>query len=276
MKPHLSEHSPEKTIRRSPQGFTLVELLVVIAVLAILAALVMPAYNSVIRRADASKALSQIRIVAQCILAFSADNGGRLPEAFSWPVREKIYLKPDWVTGTIGEDWPDDMWVWALVNTQNLPLETFTNPRANKQLQAISLGPKLAYMLNQVPSMLESADNKAYFTSPARFARPARTILLSEFAFNEETKGNIPWSYCNYWPNWGLHHACLNEKMGIKKSHYAFMDGHVETLSPSETVGSDATGDKNTTRWMDPSMFPNNFFTDEAAFATYLRGLYLN
>ncbi|MFZ4682467.1 MAG: hypothetical protein ACOYMS_08190 [Terrimicrobiaceae bacterium] len=193
-----------------------------------------------------------------------------MPAAFSWPERFGTYEKPTWVAGTIGKDWSDDMWIWALVNTQNLPLEAFTSSQANKQLRALGYGPWPAFMLNQVPTLPE-ATNKAYFSTPAKFTRPAKTILLSQVAFSSRTIGNRPWTYCNYWGSWGIMHAVENQKLGITKAPYVFLDGHAETLAPGETLGSDATNDKDTTRWFDPSMFPNSWWADEAACAAHLR-----
>ena len=251
-------------------GFTLIELLVVIAILAVLAALGFGAYRSAIAKADASKSLSQMRGIAGALLSFSGENGGRLPSAFGWPNRFGAYEKPDWVAGTIGQDWANDMWIWALVNAQNLSLQAFTSPQTDKQLKSLGFGPYPAFMLNQVPALPE-ADNKSFFGSPARFTRPSKTILLSQVAFDSSTVGNRNNAFCNFWGDWGIIHAVVNEKLGIKRTPYIFMDGHAEMLTPSETLGSEATSDKNTTRWFDPSMFPNTFWSSEAACASALR-----
>ena len=117
---------------------------------------------------------------------------------------------------------------------------------------------------------MPEAVNKAYF-SLARFVRPAKTILLSQVAFDSDTVGNRKNAFCNFWGDWGILHAVANQKLGIPKSPYVFIDGHAEVLSPSETLGSEATNDKGTTRWFDPSMFPNTWWANEAACAAYLR-----
>jgi prepilin-type N-terminal cleavage/methylation domain-containing protein len=255
--------------RSTCRAFTLIELLSAIAIIGLLAGLLLPAYKATIVRADTSKSLSQMRGIGQAFLTFSAENGGTLPCAFGWPERFGIYEKPAWVAGTIGKDWGDDMWIWALVNSQSLSIQAFTSPQTDKQLKTLGFGPYPAFMLNQSPAMPEAV-NKAYFI-PARFVRPAKTILLSQVGFDQSTIGNRASSYCNYWGDWGIMHAVVNETLGIKKAPYIFMDGHAEVLSPSETLGSEATNDKGTTRWFDPSMFPNTWFSDEAAAEKYLR-----
>jgi prepilin-type N-terminal cleavage/methylation domain-containing protein/prepilin-type processing-associated H-X9-DG protein len=249
------------------RGLTLVELLVVIVVIAVLAALAFPMYRSMIARADSAKSLSRMKNVGQAVMAFSGDNAARLPSAFGWPYRFGIYEKPSWVAGSIGKDWADDMWIWALVNTQDMPLEAFTSPQTDKQLKSLGFGSFPAFMLNQVPTMPESA----YFGNISRYIAPANTILLSQVGFDSTTLGNKSNAFCNFWGDWGLIHAVANQKLGNKTSHYFFLDGHAESLTPGETVGINATGKRNTTRWFDPSMFPNTWWFDEAACATELR-----
>lgn len=255
---------------RAGCGFTLIEVLVVIAILAVLAALGFAAYRGAIAKADSAKSLSQMRVVAGALMTFSGENGGRMPAAFGWPERFGIYEKPAWVAGTIGQDWADDMWIWALVNSQNLPLLAFTSPQTDKQLKSLGFGPYPAFMLNQVPALPE-AMNKSFFGAPARFTRPSKTILLSLVAFDSSTAGNRNNTFCNFWGDWGILHAVANQRLGIAKTPYVFIDGHAEMLTPSETLGSEATGDKDTTRWFDPSMFPNTWWANEAACARDLR-----
>lgn len=249
-------------------GFTLIELLVVIAILAVLAALGFGAYRGVIAKADSAKSLSQMRGIGAALMSFSGENGGRMTSAFGWPERFGIYEKPAWVAGTIGQDWADDMWIWALVKTHNLPLQAFTSPQTDKQLKSLGIGPYPAFMLNQVPALPEAM---SIFGSPARFTRPSKTILLSQVAFDSDTVGNRINAFCNFWGDWGIIHAVANEKLGIPKTPFIFVDGHAEMLAPSETLGSEATGDKDTSRWFDPAMFPNTWWANEAACARDLR-----
>jgi prepilin-type N-terminal cleavage/methylation domain-containing protein len=253
-------------------GFTLIELLVVIAILAVLAALGFGAYQGVIARADSAKSLSQMRGIGAALMTFSGENRGKMPSAFGWPERFGVYEKPKWVAGTIGQDWASDMWIWALVNAQNLPLQAFTSPQTDKQLKSLGFGPYPAFMLNQAPALPDLAKNRSFFTAPARFTRPSKTILLSQVAFDRDTVGNRNNAFCNFWGDWGILHAVANQKLGIPKTPFIFVDGHAEMLAPSETLGSEATGGKDTTRWFDPSMFPNTWWASEAACARYLRG----
>ncbi len=67
-------------------GFTLVELLVVIAVIAILAALLMPAFSSAKQKAGQTRCFGNLRQLALSIQLYSADHQGRLPENLPEPL----------------------------------------------------------------------------------------------------------------------------------------------------------------------------------------------
>jgi prepilin-type N-terminal cleavage/methylation domain-containing protein len=60
-------------------AFTLLELLVVIALIALLAALLFPAYRYVVIRGKEAHCQSQMRQLAQVILGYATRNDGRLP-----------------------------------------------------------------------------------------------------------------------------------------------------------------------------------------------------
>jgi len=63
-----------KEDRRNQKGFTLVELMIVIAIIGILAAIALPQYNSYRRKAQASKLIDGARACAQEMAATCAGN----------------------------------------------------------------------------------------------------------------------------------------------------------------------------------------------------------
>ncbi len=63
-----------KEERRNEKGFTLVELMIVIAIIGILAAIALPQYNSYRRRSQASKLIDGSRACAQEMAAICSGN----------------------------------------------------------------------------------------------------------------------------------------------------------------------------------------------------------
>jgi prepilin-type N-terminal cleavage/methylation domain-containing protein len=60
-------------------GFTIVELLIVIVVIAILAAITIVAFNGVVARAQDADRLSDINLTKKAIAMYRADNSGLVP-----------------------------------------------------------------------------------------------------------------------------------------------------------------------------------------------------
>jgi prepilin-type N-terminal cleavage/methylation domain-containing protein/prepilin-type processing-associated H-X9-DG protein len=63
------------------RAFTLIELLVVISIIAVLAALIFPAYQSMLARADAAKCMSNLKQIGVGLFAFASENDGAFPIA---------------------------------------------------------------------------------------------------------------------------------------------------------------------------------------------------
>jgi len=82
-------------------GFTLVEMLVVIGIVAILMAVAFPAYQMAIQHAYCSKCSAHMRSLGIAFMAYSSDNEGQLPSRASgpgvdkWPVLLLPYVGGD-------------------------------------------------------------------------------------------------------------------------------------------------------------------------------------
>jgi prepilin-type N-terminal cleavage/methylation domain-containing protein len=64
---------------QSPKAFTLIELLVVIGIIALLASIALPAFSSVQRKAQQSKALTNAKQIGFACKSFGVDNNGQFP-----------------------------------------------------------------------------------------------------------------------------------------------------------------------------------------------------
>src|SRR5688572_3188859 len=87
-----------RALREQRRGFTLVELLVVIGIIALLIAMLLPALRKAKEQANAVACQSNLRQLMQCIILFSTDMKGHLPgnkHDFTNPE----FMKSDWLAG---------------------------------------------------------------------------------------------------------------------------------------------------------------------------------
>ena len=78
------------------EGFTLIEVLVVMAIIAVLAALLLPALDKAKARGKRIACLNHLKQLALCSQMYAADNNGRLVENLPMPQNTN-----SWVTGNL-------------------------------------------------------------------------------------------------------------------------------------------------------------------------------
>lgn len=93
------------------RGFTLVELLVVIGIIALLISILLPTLGRVQKQARTVKCLSNLRQIGQSLVTYANQHAGVLPYGF-W---DGIGAGPDGVTGASGSNSSD--WATLLIGT---------------------------------------------------------------------------------------------------------------------------------------------------------------
>ncbi len=87
-----------KIERRNRKGFTLIELMIVIAIIAILAAILVPNFMKARAQGQVTSCKSNVKNIGTACEMYSTDNNGRYPVATSWSAdlctnANPVYLK---------------------------------------------------------------------------------------------------------------------------------------------------------------------------------------
>ena len=184
-------------------GFTLIEILVVIAILAILIAIALPIMGKVRERADTAKGISNLRQLGALFHTFAGENNGRLPyqqssSSSTWHIDIGAYLDI-----SIGDFWN---------SRGKRPLDIFACPASDNLTRP---GNYSDYGMNfLVGDHPVRTDQNRVISLP----KPSETMLLADSM-------NCSKRLSPYDTNGGI-----DARHADETANFLFVDGHVETL----------------------------------------------
>ena len=215
--------SPRR-VNAAPSGtaaFTLIELLTVIAIIGILAAILIPTVGAVRETARGTRCTSNLRNIYQALTLFAQDNKGRYPPVFgvsppqftvntSWWTVTQLYFQPKSVTPTAGDEDPNRNW-WICPST----------------IQAYPEAPRRTYPMNAYNTP------QATPIQPSKSRSPSQTLLVTDGAHNPGGAGDSLLYFrqtadaaSGPAKSIGFHHR--------GKANGLFMDGHVSAFTLTE------------------------------------------
>jgi prepilin-type N-terminal cleavage/methylation domain-containing protein len=172
MKPEKTQPHVSPSTRRSNRGFTLVEMLVVITIIAALAGVIFVATRSFKNKAHKTNAMSILRQVAAFNLAYATENNGDI-NTLRWET-DPLEGKPNWVKNSY----------WGRLQPYIFPNASGTDSALQKSMKQ---GVDGLFSTNTAKSPIEM---KGTALSGARIYRD-KSGLAVPFAFNVNL---APWN----------------------------------------------------------------------------------
>ncbi len=193
-------------LKRAKHGFTLVELLVVVSIIALLIAILLPSLKKAREQAKAAVCLSNLRALGQGIMLYSTEYDGRLPG----PLHPAVYREQ-----TVGQ------------------YQGFTNPGEPTDSTKYLLDRQLTYKLRSV--MNQKGDgNKVNISDGVSICPSVERVLSIEHfeRYGDNTGRNV----------FPFHYAINNYGDDSAEAGSGFTDNVQKTNPPNYFGGSPAPG----------------------------------
>jgi prepilin-type N-terminal cleavage/methylation domain-containing protein/prepilin-type processing-associated H-X9-DG protein len=235
------------------RGFTLVELLTVLAILLILAAILFSGLGFIRRRAATAQSISNLRQLGTAMLGYQADHKGHIPPMTDWT----WWFQNQGITG--GKSWD-----YYLLNYLNIP-EANTSGAAipiPASYESLFMHPSdeagadaqgrcrrtysMAYCppLGIFPGVQPDGQVRGWGGPLVQVSYPSRVIMLTErpgHTGNVAGEGGYADVVTPYDQIQGQFEGSGSSQVSTLnaggKFNYIFWDGHVQTLTPLETTG---------------------------------------
>jgi len=213
--PHSGPRNNFPRRMRIRSAFTLVELLAVIGILALLAAILLPTISSMQKRARSAESLANVKSLAAAVAINAAENNNRFPK---------------WGTATGSSAWMLELRpaLGGASNQSVWRMPVFKDPLDNRPSPVgpggHAIGWDLSLITTQRHDTAPSATARRSDPRPlAAIERPGSTILFGPFMWHTGEGWQDTADIQNRF-----------ERLG-NKAAFAFVDGHAEFLSREDT-----------------------------------------
>lgn len=220
---------------RSPAGFTLVELLAVIAIIGVLVAITIPVVGAIRRKANTSKATSNIRHLVIANLAYASEHKGKVPP------RYKQGSDPTWQVAV------------APYLSTLLPTDQIEIARLRRDPDTIFNVPDSKPYSERAAGATSIARNWLLPSSEWNYqmnvvSAPARTILLGEC--EEKNYDEVSGLKADMITAAGSATALPGFRRDNEtKALMGYCDGHVEALTRTQLLATGTVAEGNLWRW---------------------------
>lgn len=223
---------------KNPPGFTLVELLAVISILGILAAIIIPVVGNVRISARRAACASNLRQLGAGMFLYAGENKGRFPHGY-------------WV-GAENRTW--DVCIAPYVNSShkgvnidppNVAVPLFLCPADTVPSSNAARVRRSYSMVRGSDGFGNSSSSSAVAPATRRISdipAPSRTIILTERAQANNWLGADDCAVIDHPAGQtGTANNGLGPHLHDGVFNYLFADGHVKTLRPEDTLGPAGT-----------------------------------
>jgi prepilin-type processing-associated H-X9-DG protein/prepilin-type N-terminal cleavage/methylation domain-containing protein len=235
-------------------GFTLVELLVVIGIIAVLIGVLLPALSKARQQSQATACLSNMRQLGQALVMFSQEHNGFLPKG--WYNNRPVTTPPADTNSIAAEAGASDSWryPYPFLGWDYVLLGYIKNGKQVFQCPSDPEGPLRGVTFDSIQGDAADTDNipASYRLNMSNNADPLTAIKISRLRRSTEaiiiadgakavTAGFAPWHHVATWESGADGQLGIKSKRNIaserhsKKANYTFADGHAQTMDWEST-----------------------------------------
>jgi len=236
-------------------GFTLIELLVVIAILAMLVALLFPAFGKFQDKANGVKCGNNLKQIGAAMMMFAGDNGGLFPVSGGTIAYTDTDVPPP--AGSGAPPWTKQLenYLGTSASTNALNIRIFTCPSTSK---VINVGATFSYFNGCWGGSPNNHINGFVATRQPLIQYPSKYILVGDVAKTWNKNDADPDNYSSdpAFDSLGAGKNTNFSKIHNGKANFLFADGHVAGFStfdysqPAGTAGTDSDS-RSLTVWCD-------------------------